>query len=239
MYYTDFIFSIGEDCACSSYLRANKLQIMSYPFDWLTKASFETRIEMLLSDFSNFLNIEDMEFLGSYKENIDLYANTHTNFNFYHDFPADIPLEKSLPEVQEKYNRRINRLYNQIDKAQNILCVWFSRTVHLNNEQILSAHQKLSQKFPNKNIQFLIIENDESQADIKEEIIEGYAFKYTYNMFSSDTSSALSVVKGNTKLGNKVFRKFKLKLSLLQKIKLMMIKCIPNKKLRKKLLGFN
>lgn len=37
----DLIFSIGEDCACSSYLRRYNLQDYSYPFDWLTKATFK------------------------------------------------------------------------------------------------------------------------------------------------------------------------------------------------------
>ena len=56
----DLIFSIGEDCACSSYLRRYNLQDYSYPFDWLTKATFKTRLDLLLNDFQGFLEKENL-----------------------------------------------------------------------------------------------------------------------------------------------------------------------------------
>ena len=56
----DVVFSIGEDCACTSYLRRCNLQNFSYPFDWLTEAPFENRINLICDHFDNFLNIEDL-----------------------------------------------------------------------------------------------------------------------------------------------------------------------------------
>lgn len=52
----DLIVSLGEDCACTSYLRRFNLQKYSYPFDWLSNASFQTRIDLVCNDFKDFLN---------------------------------------------------------------------------------------------------------------------------------------------------------------------------------------
>ena len=52
--------SLGEDCACTSYLRDCKLQFASFPFDWLTHASFEKRIELVCNNFKDFLNFNDL-----------------------------------------------------------------------------------------------------------------------------------------------------------------------------------
>ncbi len=56
----DLIVSIGEDCACSAFLRNNKLQFPSFPFDWLMHANFETRVNLLMTNFSDFLNKDDV-----------------------------------------------------------------------------------------------------------------------------------------------------------------------------------
>ena len=53
----DLIVSIGEDCACSTYIRKFNLQFASYPFDWLTKSNFDTRIKLILNNFKDFFKI--------------------------------------------------------------------------------------------------------------------------------------------------------------------------------------
>lgn len=75
----DLIFSLGEDCACSSYLRRFNLQEYSYPFDWLTKADFSVRVDLLLNDFEGFLEKENLikldknTFKGDKDEKNDYY----------------------------------------------------------------------------------------------------------------------------------------------------------------------
>jgi len=39
----DLAFSLGQACACSTTLRAARLQFASFPFDWLSNASLEER----------------------------------------------------------------------------------------------------------------------------------------------------------------------------------------------------
>lgn len=126
----DLIFSIGEDCAYSSYLRRFNLQEYSYPFDWLTKADFTTRIELLLNNFSGFLQKENLSQIdkSTYKvvdEFNDYYKCAKTDFYFYHDFSNTLPFSKSYPLVKAKYQRRIERLYKQIAHSKDILMVWW------------------------------------------------------------------------------------------------------------------
>ena len=66
----DLICSIGEDCACSMYLNKFKLRNASYPFDWLTKSNFDTRINLILNNFKDFCNKEDFQKLEKPKNTI-------------------------------------------------------------------------------------------------------------------------------------------------------------------------
>src|SRR5574344_713276 len=127
----DFIVGIGEDCACSTYLRKFNLQNRSYPFDWLTKAPFSNRINLILNDFQNFMNKENLHRI-EIKDvitdtNCDYYEDIETELYFYHDFAKNTPFEISYPLVKAKYDRRISRFYEQIKKSENILFVWWSR----------------------------------------------------------------------------------------------------------------
>jgi len=60
----DFIVSIGSDCTCSGILRARKLQDFSFPFDWLAGGRLNDRISLVVNDFKDFLNKEDLKLIG-------------------------------------------------------------------------------------------------------------------------------------------------------------------------------
>ena len=57
----DLIFSLGDDCACSYYLREFKLQNASYPLDWVGWAPIECAVSLIVSDFKDFLAIDSFE----------------------------------------------------------------------------------------------------------------------------------------------------------------------------------
>lgn len=159
----DLIFSLGEDCACTSYLRRFNLQEYSYPFDWLTKADFFTRMDLLINDFKGFLEKDNLTIVAySHQKAInkvtDDYRDTKTGFYFYHDFDTKIPFDESYLLVKEKYQRRIQRLYRQIQSAQDILIVWWSRDKHQDIDKVKQSHALLLQKFPSKNISMILIE---------------------------------------------------------------------------------
>ena len=162
----DLIVSIGEDCACTSYLRRFNLQDYSFPFDWLTKATFETRINLLINNFENFLNKESLQHLtkpvGVNVDNEhDYYQDINLGFYFYHDFKSNEPFDEEYINVKNKYERRIKRLYQCIEEVNNILFVWWSRDKHQDEDLIINLYEKLKNRFKNKKIHLLIIEYNE------------------------------------------------------------------------------
>ena len=160
----DFVFGIGEACSCSSTLRSNGLQFESYPLDWLFGGDFKTRTDILINEFKDFINKEDLIKVGE-RENplpCDIYKNQRNKIVFNHDFALHKDLNETYPKVKEKYDRRIKRLYNNIDKAKDILIVYIgtpSRTIKTLKliPVIKRCYSNIKAKFPNKNIKLLYI----------------------------------------------------------------------------------
>lgn len=241
----DIVFSIGEDCACTSYLRRCNLQHNSYPFDWLTNAPFENRISLIHDNFSNFINLEYLKPLvkKAHNENekkYDLYENILNGLHFYHDFPANVDLKDSYQKVYEKYQRRIERLYNEIENSEKILFVWLSHSKLHSNEEIIEAYKKLCERFKNKEIYLLVIENS-----LKNNITtlkNNQILIVHHDTASDDKKHHYDQTMGNKTNNLKIFKKIKLKTTLTTKIKrILYIACkntisiIPHKKLRNQL----
>lgn len=122
----DIVYSIGHDCACSMYLRKHNLRVVSGPLDWLTSVPAHNRFDLLLNDFEGFMNQDDFQFVEKNPnivndDKCDYYKNTRTGLYFYHDFPVNVPLGQSFPDVEKKYKRRIDRFYQNI-KNTNVFC---------------------------------------------------------------------------------------------------------------------
>ena len=77
----DIIYSIGRDCACAMYMNNCKIRATSGPFDWLTNASFETRMNLILNDFADFLNPNDIKFLPKDPNVINDEKNDYYDFS--------------------------------------------------------------------------------------------------------------------------------------------------------------
>lgn len=182
----DFIFGIGSACLCSQTLRKLNLQFASYPLDWLFGTKFSDRVDFLLSDFKNFIEKEDLSFTG--KQNgdphhpCDIYANTRTGITFNHDFPQGIPLDISYPTVKEKYDRRIKRLLTGINNHKNILIVYIevpgNQETETTSEVLINDLNRINQKFPDKNINFLYVSCSE---DFSDEQITPHIRKISFN----------------------------------------------------------
>ena len=77
----DIVYSLGYDCACAQYMQSAQIRICSGPFDWLTNADFQTRLNLILNDFENFLEFDDLKFLPKNQKMFndpycDYYENT-------------------------------------------------------------------------------------------------------------------------------------------------------------------
>jgi len=241
----DLVISLGADCACTSYLRRCNLQHYSYPFDWLTHAPFEVRIELLCGDFQNFLNIEDLKPMDKpkhLKPDVchDYYMNTRNGFYFWHDFEAKEPFYKSFEDVRKKYQRRIKRLYSEIENSNKILFVWFSHKNQTKKEIIQKAYKKIAQKFCNKEIYLLIIENNNKNSC--EKLENNHISVIHHDTLSDDNKHHYDPTMGNKTNNLRVFKKIKLKTTFFEKIKRLIYQTaiifsgfIPNKNLRSKI----
>jgi len=167
----DFVFSLGYACNCASNLSACLLREYSYPFDWVTGANFEERIEILLNDFNCYFEKEELEF-GDQPSHIQeqtshiFYRNRKNGIIFMHDFPqneSSLNLDNIYSSIREKYDKRINRLLNILkEKNYNVLCVYIQqRVIKISNDQIISLHNKLRQKFK-ANIDMLFVRYEPS-----------------------------------------------------------------------------
>lgn len=241
----DLVVSIGEDCACTSYLRRCNLQNFSYPFDWLTNAPIENRIDLICNDFKDFLNPEDLEIMQkptAFKADPkhDYYKNNKNELYFWHDFPNETSFQSSYLKVSEKYQRRIERLYNDIENSQKILFTWLSHTKLHSEDEIQEAYQKLNMKFKNKEIYLLVIENNIENKSVK--LKDEHILIINHDTITDDKKHHYDQTMGNKFNNLKVFSKIKLKTSFVGKLKRwlfafckLIIGLIPIKKTRQKL----
>lgn len=161
----ELVFGIGAACLCSQALRKSNLQFASYPFDWLYGSNFSSRVQLLISDFKDFFEKEDIVFTG--KTNNDpeklcnIYENKKTGLFFPHDFPPAASFESFFPEVKKKYDRRIKRLLDSINKKHDILIVYVETALYseteTTSEVLIECSNKIAQRYPDKNIHLLYI----------------------------------------------------------------------------------
>lgn len=162
----DFVFSLGEACPCSQVIRSLNLQNASFPFDWLYGGNIETRTKLLISNFKNFLNKEDLCCVGQRysPEPCNIYINKKNSIVFNHDFAIDQTLEDSFLNVRKKYDRRIQRLYDRINNANKILVVYIENPMTKSESRkikplIVDCYNKISQRFPSKIFRLVYLNN--------------------------------------------------------------------------------
>lgn len=107
--YRHFI-SLGYFCSVSLELERVGLRDTSSPFDWCI-SDLEGVKNVIENHFEGFLDYEN---LSQHTDNLAHYTNMRYHISFYHDFNQYTSLEKQLPSVREKYNRRIDRFYQNI-----------------------------------------------------------------------------------------------------------------------------
>lgn len=210
----DFIFSLGEDCACSVFLRDLKLQKASFPFDWLTNATFKTRIDLLVNNFKDFMNFKDFKLMQKdfnqiNDDNYDYYENIRNSFYFYHDFPVNTPIKDTFSQVKNKYMRRISRLYEHILKSKNILIVWYSKYTIVEVDEIIDSYKKLTHKFKDNNIDLLILENSSESKENEFKIINisSHITKIIYECRKPDDPNLIFL--GNKKKTHAILSEFR------------------------------
>lgn len=166
--------SLGRGCSPALNLRSLKLRTAAYPFDWLI-SPLTALVNGLQDDFKHLLN--NCKLRPDKKGVIDSYG-----FQFVHDWPTvNQPVidaintdfitdsiisnewKKALPQVKEKYRRRIERFKNACLGSEKI---FFFRTDDMTKEQAVYLKTFLSNKFPSLNFILIIVSHNKQSWQI-------------------------------------------------------------------------
>lgn len=111
----DNIISLGYFCGPAMQLEKHGFRRASYPFDWLIIRNFELVLQLLKNGFegSDFLT---ESYFSQAKIKKNYYQNIKTKVRFLHDFDEYHSLESQFKEFSDKYQRRMNRLQNDIQR---------------------------------------------------------------------------------------------------------------------------
>lgn len=108
----DSFISLGYFCSVAEELERIGLRSTSSPFDWLV-SNFEGVLSAIRDHFDGFL---EYDLLCQCDSNRRYYYNTRYRIWFFHDFNPYHSLRKQLPSVSAKFQRRIDRFYENIQK---------------------------------------------------------------------------------------------------------------------------
>ena len=171
----DLIVPLGNACSCSMSLRKARLQLLSFPYDWLTPGSGEAdvltdlgnRVENICNDFKDWLNLSDFEIFADSEPTArtEYVRNPKMNMLFLHDFPKGVPLSASFAAVNAKYQKRIRRLLTLIRASKRVLFLRMDRPESKTQTPVdccQDALQKLSGKFPGVTFEMTLLQQDAS-----------------------------------------------------------------------------
>lgn len=166
------IFSFGYACSTAMFLDNQFLRKFSCPFDWIAGTSFKERCNIFLNKFSNFIRKEDLTPTGEIKggfEHRKLYRNISNGILHVHDFNVDKNFDDEYPLVEEKYNRRIKRLLDKIEKSEKTLLVYMEYQENDNalasDEEIINFINQANEKYSPSKIDMLYIRHNENMSD--------------------------------------------------------------------------
>ena len=172
----DFVVSLGYDCHCATMLRKCGLRSCSSPLDWLTAAPLETRLRLVETRFSGFLEKGNMRKLEKGPDapgkGNDHYEDTATGLRFFHDFRETLSFDEAYSQVKTKYDRRIARLYDKVNNAKRTLFVWCDPARPLSKDDRASAESRLRAAFPGKDVRLLSVSSDDDFGRIKSPLAE-------------------------------------------------------------------
>ncbi len=156
----DLAFSLGQACGCSQSLRLAHLQFASFPLDWIAGGTLDDRVQLVVSRFSHWLDIDDFVYKEKNKINgLGIFINKRTGLCHLHDF-EDGPIENSHPKVVAKYARREKRLFDLLGRARRVLAVYVDTMKDNGREapsiqDLVKARESLSAAFPNASFELV------------------------------------------------------------------------------------
>ena len=203
----DVIIPLGQFCSTAIALRDIGIRETAYPFDWLSikdykltgNCGFMGKIHLLCNDFQNAFDLEDLEeYCRDSSKEHRAVGNKRTGLAYVHDFEWSSSVADQYPAWREKYERRVKRLYDNINAGESILFILTTRLGHkLSLDEVTEGLNLLNKKFPGKDIDFLLVQDSED-CDLSEMLsfeINEHIFYWLYRDIPTAGESNLPVLK--------------------------------------------
>lgn len=205
----DVVVGLGQTCANAAYMSRWNLRAWSGPFDWLygQDVGLKRCVELVASDFFGFMRQESLRPIENPRTSrddlrCDYYEDVGTGYRFFHDFPRDVPLAVSYPQVRAKYDRRIARLYRRVREGRRSLFVYWARFESISDSDMQEVAARLRAKFAGRHVDLLIVEHSETGAGISE--VRSFS-KGVVRVRGRFYDSGASLDMGNLKLNAAVY----------------------------------
>lgn len=143
------VISLGANCNVALDLERIGYRVTSSPFDWVI-SNFDDVVNLIDNRF------EDMLILGNIiqdKEHPNVYHDTKTGLDHYHDFKENDTIEVQFEAVKQKYSRRIERFLTNIQEPTLFIRLirneedykWITTNIDRIGE-VLTLHGKVDSK---------------------------------------------------------------------------------------------
>jgi hypothetical protein len=171
MHYEQLCISLGFNCTMALQLDRNQLRKKSFPFDW-NVTSLQGLCDVIDNHFADFLNPHYL-IVRTGSAYVPGVTNVKYNIALAHDFPDTQGVVASnyldyLPDIQEKYERRIKRFYNACNMAEKVYFFrtkfwwWPLQSDAQDKENVKKLRDILTKHFPLNNW-VLVVTSDDMQ----------------------------------------------------------------------------
>lgn len=192
----DCIFSVGNACRPSNYLRECKLRFQAAPLDWMMGYSLDTAAYLFETKFADFFaEIEDMP--GKYCDGCRFVKDTKNKVTSIHHFNKNVPLAEEQAKFRETMLNRANKVDEILKESSSIALICDRCNVTAQN--LIDFLNRFSKIYPNKKITLINIFNSDIQGIKKEVLFETDNLKIIQFKFRDKSTSGKSVDswKGN------------------------------------------
>ena len=183
----DLIISLGGNCMVANNLRYRNMRPFSLPFDWvymIDKKPLKYLIEGFKDKFKNLCLFENLEKVQGNDAHKIIYKDNYSGFYFPNHFEKDVIDKSEYKRFYEKLKRRIDRLFNCIEKNNSILFV-LACEIPFEESDILELKTTLSKLYPHKKLDFrIMIFNANTNAEkTLDNNISIYKYARTQNLY--------------------------------------------------------
>lgn len=159
----DKVVSLGAACQVAAQMKRHGLRDASGPVDWFVFEHIPALVETLKSKFSHFMELENLTPDGLHEGKWKL-MDTETGCVSIHDFPGDAPYQETYPIFQARLKRRVERCYQDIQKAERVLFI----RVHGSYQDTRMLRDCLEELFGDKFVLLVVNHIEEEKICVKD-----------------------------------------------------------------------